>query len=146
MTPTPMNDDDENQTRQGMTPERFEGLTPKEKEEYRDALATQSNAELERFFAAILPQITDALKVAAAEQDEAGLKRIAAGCAAYQSQLAEWNDGCGSRASANLLAVVESLGHTRDDIGAALRGELPGQAEAALAVYAGAAFCEVTGL
>jgi hypothetical protein len=107
----------------------FAGLDDADKEKFRDALALQSNLELERYFEAKLPQITAALKEAAADQDEAGLKRIAAGVGAFEAKLSEWNDACGKRASAKLLAVVDSLGQTRADIAAALRSELPGQAD-----------------
>jgi hypothetical protein len=100
-----------------MTPDDEQPLTP------------QSNAELEIYFAQKLPKISNAMKQAAADQDDAELKRIAAGIASYQAMLSKWNDACGERASAKLIAVVQILGEMRDDIGAALRGELPGQAD-----------------
>jgi hypothetical protein len=111
-----------------MTPDELANLPEEEREKFRDALALQSNAELERYFEGKLPQITAALTKAASEQDESGLKRIAAGVGAFEAKLSEWNDACGQRASGKLLAVVESLGQTRADIAAALRGDLPGQA------------------
>lgn len=104
-------------------------MTPEEVDEFRDALGAQSNAELEAYFEKKLPQITSAIKQAVAAQDEAGLKKISAGIASYQALLSSWNDGIGHRASEKLKAIVDHLGHSRDDIAAALRGELPGQVD-----------------
>lgn len=97
-------------------------------EQFRDALALKSNADLEEFFEQLLPKISNASRQAAANQDKAGMQRVAAGIAAYQTQLSTWNDGLGRRASKKLKGFEELLGKMRDDIGAALRGELPGQA------------------
>ncbi len=104
-------------------------MTPEEEEsKFNDALRAESNEPLEQFFAQFLPRASDAMKQAAANQNGKSLRNQVARLGNYQAKLSERNDARGNRASENLIAVVQILGELRDDIGAALRGELPGQA------------------
>lgn len=109
--------------------DHFDGMAPEEKEILRDLIARQSNAELEEFFTSKRLQLSSAMKKAAADQDKAALQRLAAGIAAYQMQLGKWNEACGKRASAKLLAIGWSFQAARDDIASAIRGDLPGQTD-----------------
>jgi hypothetical protein len=96
---------------------------------FRDALATQSNAELEKYFDQAIPKISEAAKQAAANQDGDTLRGIVRGLGAFEAKLSEWNDACRDRASEKLIVLCVQLGEMRADINAALRGELPGQAD-----------------
>lgn len=111
----PDNDEPEFITPQNITPEQ------------RARIAKQTNEELEDYFSRKLPQMIAATKDAVANRDAEALKRAASGIAAFSSKLSQWNDACGENASANLVACVETMGQMRDDIHAALNGELPEQ-------------------
>jgi len=95
--------------------------------EQRAQAAETTNDALEAYFAQKLPQMLSASTQAAANQDADGLRKVAAGIGAFEAKLSQWNDACGSRASAKLIACVETMGQMRDDIQATLNGELPGQ-------------------